>query len=400
MRIFEYVKMSWDSIKSNKMRSFLTMLGIIIGIASVIIIVSVGSGAENFITGQFEEIGSTIVMLNVDLSEALNDDRLTLEDVRALQGMADYVKVVTPLYQSGGTAAFRDKTKDMQIAGGNEGVELIDNVELVAGRFYTADDTLAGRSVVVIDENTANHFFGNTDVIGMELSFNTRQARMRLTIVGVSKSQGGQFIDFDMPGIAYMPITTYIEATDADKTFSMIYMQATDRDHTEIMGNSAVSFLEGRHNNRGRDVYKASNMLAQMDMITSVLGLIQTFVAAVAAISLVVGGIGVMNIMLVSVTERTREIGIRKALGARTSLILFQFLTESAILTLIGGIIGLVIGFLGSFAISSIAGITPVFTLQAIIFTLVFSASVGIFFGIYPAKQAARLHPIEALRHD
>lgn len=400
MFIFENLKMALESIKSNKMRSFLTMLGIIIGIASVIIIVSVGAGAQNYITSQFESVGSTMVILNVDEKEASESDYFTMEDIHALKDMADYVYTVTPLYQTYGDATFKDQNREVLVAGGFEGVESLDNVELVSGRFYNSDDVLSSRKVAVIDEITARKFFGTTDVVGMDINVTVWEDRMVLKIVGVSKSQMGEFASDLRPGVIYMPISTFIEVTNLDNTFKQVYMQSTDRAYTEIMGNTAVSFMEGRHSNRGRNIYTAQNMLGEMDMITNILGLVQTFITAVAAISLLVGGIGVMNIMLVSVTERTREIGIRKALGAKTNSILFQFLTESAILTFIGGLIGLGIGFLGAVGLSSLAGITPVFTMQAILFTLAFSAGVGLFFGIYPAKKAAQLHPIEALRHD
>jgi putative ABC transport system permease protein len=172
------------------------------------------------------------------------------------------------------------------------------------------------------------------------------------------------------------------------------------KDNTESAGNAALNMLINRHGNRDREVYKADNLLKQIDQINRVLGIFTAFIGAVAAISLLVGGIGVMNIMLVSVTERTREIGIRKAIGARTGNILSQFLTESVIISCFGGIIGLLLGVAGAYLIGSFAGITPSVSPGVVILAILFSSAVGIFFGIYPARKAARLDPIEALRYE
>ncbi len=396
----ENLKMALESIKSNKMRSFLTMLGIIIGISSVIVIVSAGGGAQQYMMSQFESVGTTTVIVSVDSKKALDSEYITLDDISALSEMADYIKGATPLVQFYGEAIYKDKSMDTLICGGTKDVQSLNAVEMVSGRFFTEADDLSQKNVVVIDELLAQKFFGTTDVVGMDLDLYLWDQRAKLQIVGVCASTYGEFYMEGLPGTAYLPLHTLLSISNMDNTFGSVYLQTTGKEYTETAGNTAVRLLESRHGNRGRDVYTPQNMLAQMDMINDALNLVQTFVAAVAAISLVVGGIGVMNIMLVAVTERTREIGIRKSLGARTNAILFQFLTESAILTLIGGLIGLALGYLGSFVFCTFAGITPLFTPSTIIMTVLFSAGVGIFFGIYPARKAARLHPIDALRHD
>lgn len=175
---------------------------------------------------------------------------------------------------------------------------------------------------------------------------------------------------------------------------------ADTKENIELAGNSAINVLKSRHNNRDREVYTAESLMKQLDQVNEVLGIFTGFISAVAAISLLVGGIGVMNIMLVSVTERTREIGIRKAIGATTNTILLQFLTESVIISLLGGIIGMILGIVAAYGLGSFAGITPVLSITSIIAVIIFSSSVGIFFGIYPARKAAKLDPIEALRYE
>jgi len=200
--------------------------------------------------------------------------------------------------------------------------------------------------------------------------------------------------------MTYTPTGFVEQLFPNDALIDRVMITSDDKEKTEAAGKTTIKLLENRHGNRGRDVYKAENVLKQLDQINKVLGIFTAFIGAVAAISLIVGGIGVMNIMLVSVTERTREIGIRKAIGATTKTILLQFLTESVIITLIGGIIGMILGILAAYGLGAFANITPVVSPMVIIGTVIFSSIVGIFFGIYPAKKAADLDPIEALRYE
>jgi putative ABC transport system permease protein len=396
----ENIRMAIESIKANKTRSFLTMLGIIIGISAVIVIISAGEGARRFMLSQFEEIGNTAVILSVDTDEAESTEWITLDDLDALKNRVPNIKGVTPMTTVSSTALYGKQQVSCYMTAGSPDVFMIETRALLYGRYFTEDEYLSSRKVVVVDRTTAEELFGTADVVGEFLDIRRRSARLSLKIVGVVESQTGQFYFADMPGYAFVPMTTYIEATSSSNTFSSVYLIARSKDYTESVGTAAVNLLEARHSTRGRDVYRPENMLAEMEQINSILTLVQVFIATVAAISLLVGGIGVMNIMLVAVTERTREIGIRKALGAKIGAILFQFLTESGILTLIGGLIGLTLGCAGSAAFCSIAGITPVFEMGTIAMTIFFSAAVGIFFGIYPAYKAAHLSPIEALRHE
>ncbi len=404
MLIKEYFKMAIDSIRSNKMRAVLTMLGIVIGIAAVITIVAAGDGVKAYMNSQLEAVGTNTVVISVDTDEASDNELITNEDLEALLDMGDYVRAVTPQLYGFGTANFRKSTMGASIYAGTEGLETAGGLSMVSGTFYSESDNLSGRNVCVIDDMVARKFFGTTDVVGLEINVEYKDNMKTLRIVGVCKSPYGDFATEDMMdfllGTVYLPLNTGLSLFNEKAQYDSVYMISNDKEVNDAMGDAAVRTLEARHNNSGRNVYYAQNMSAQLDMINDIMNLIQSFIAAVAGISLLVGGIGVMNIMLVSVTERTREIGIRKSLGAKTNAILFQFLTESAIITLIGGVIGLVLGVIGAYIFSAFGGFDPVFTPISIFMTVLFSAAVGIFFGLYPARKAANMRPIDALRHD
>lgn len=404
MNLMENVKMALASIWSNKMRSFLTMLGIIIGISSVIAVVSLGQGGQHTITGEFEKIGANTVLITVESSKAELSDYITLEDVKQLKEKVPYIRYATPVFQVQGQANSRLKSKRAYIIGGTSDLYQVDNIELAYGRFYNDAEYEEGKPVAIISNSAAKSLFKMEDVVGMTLDIGSDFAKKSFTVIGVVKNQIEMFSDMtnedNLPAIIYMPATTLKQLFGMYGATTQVYIVADSKENIESAGNLAVKLLENRHGNRGREIYKAEPLMKQLDQINNVLGIFTTFVAAVAAISLLVGGVGVMNIMLVSVTERTREIGIRKAIGARTGHILFQFLTESVIISCIGGILGLIFGIAGAYGLGSIAGISPYISPGTVIIAILFSSAVGIFFGIYPARKAARLDPIEALRYE
>ncbi len=393
MLMKEYLRMAIDSIRSNKMRALLTMLGIIIGIASVITIIAAGDGVRAYMNSQLEAVGTNTVIISVD----------TNEDIEALLEN-EMVRAATPQLTGYGTGSFRKSTIMASIYCGTEGMETANGVSMVSGSFFTESDNLSARNVCVIDDVVAQKFFGTTDVIGLEVTLEYKDNMKSYRIVGVCKSPYSGFVTDDMldflPGTFYVPLNSGLTLLNEKAQYSSLYLISNDKSQNSAMSDAAVRILEARHNNAGRSIYYSQDLSSQLDMINDVMGLVTNFIAAVAAISLMVGGIGVMNIMLVSVTERTREIGIRKSLGAKTNAILLQFLTESTIITLIGGLIGLVFGVIGAYIFCTIGGFPPVFTPISIIGTVLFSAGVGIIFGVYPAKKAAQMSPIEALRHD
>lgn len=403
MNLFENIKMAIDSILSNKMRSFLTMLGIIIGISSVISIVSLGVGGQNTITGEFEKIGVSTIRINVKTANAETSDYITYKDIEQLKERIRYIKYAAPLTYQQGIANSEKKSRTAMLYGTNEDMFYIDNIELLYGRFFNNIEYEEGRAVTVIDETAAKSFFGTSDIVGQTINVGPNTSTKKATIIGVTKSQFGMFesmADEEMPVIIYMPATYLDRLYSKQSRISDLYIMADSKDNAEAAGILAQNLLMNRHGNRDRDVYKAESLMKQLEQINTVLGIFTAFVAAVAAISLLVGGVGVMNIMLVSVTERTREIGIRKAIGAKTSNIMFQFLTESVIISCIGGIIGLIFGVIGAYLLGQLAGVNPSVTPQIVIISIAFSSVVGIFFGIYPAKKAAKLDPIEALRYE
>lgn len=401
--LVENFKMALDSIKSNKMRSFLTMLGIIIGISSVITIVSLGQGGQNTITGEFEKIGAATVSISVDATKAKQSDYITFEDIKQIRDKVDTVKYITPSMSKGGVAQSDTSNKRANISGVSVDAFNIQNSEFLYGRAFNEREYQEGKSVVIIDEYAAKSLFGYTDVTGKSIKVGPKSSPVKMTIIGVTKLDMGPFGGGDnnqIPAFVTIPATTMKNMFSGEVTIDSITVMATSKNEGEAAGNGAKNILESRHNNRGKEIYKPQSLLKQLDQVNKVLGIFTAFISAVAAISLLVGGIGVMNIMLVSVTERTREIGIRKAIGATTNAILLQFLTESVIISLIGGIIGMIIGIGGAYIIGSFASITPSLSPAAVIGAILFSSAVGIFFGIYPAKKAAKLNPIDALRYE
>jgi putative ABC transport system permease protein len=402
MNITENFKMALSSIFSNKMRSFLTMLGIIIGISSVIMIVSVGDGGKESIMGQLNQIGAATVQIKVDTKSAGVSDYITKTDIDAIRQKLPYVKYATPALQKMGSVSAQNTSKDAVVICGNEDYGPLENLTYLYGRFFSKQEVISNSMVAVIDNNTATAIFGTTNAVGYTMNVNIKTTRYKVKIIGVIKSQMGMFgTGKNVPAMVYMPVTTILATTqDATNTISSILVMANSKDQSDSAGNAAISMLEARHGNRGQEIYSYQNLIQQVDQLNSIINIFTEFISAVAAISLLVGGIGVMNIMLVAVTERTREIGIRKSLGAKTGTIMIQFLTESVIITFIGGFVGIVLGILGARIVGGFVGVTPLLSPATFIIAILFSCAVGIFFGIYPAQKAAKLNPIDALRHD
>ncbi len=403
MNIFESVKTALESIKANKMRAFLTMLGIIIGISSVITIVSLGQGGQSAITGEFAKLGAASVTVKVSGSNAQSTDYISLEDVKQIKEKIESIKYASPSFQLQGTVFSEKDSKNAYMRGGSPDLAYINNTEITFGRYFNEKEYEQGSAVGIIDETDAIALFGYADVVGESIKIGQGTLMKKMTIVGVEKgisSPFGNGRNSGKPIIVTAPVTFLSTLQSNEFKISSITVVADSQDNSESVGNGTIKMLESRHNNRGKEIYSADNALAMLEQINSVLGIFTAFISAVAAISLLVGGIGVMNIMLVSVTERTREIGIRKAVGATTKIILMQFLIESVILSLIGGILGMILGIAGAEIIGSFAGITPVISITSIVGSILFSSAVGVFFGIYPAKKAAELDPIDALRYE
>ena len=403
-QLAEYIKMALKNIKSNKGRSFLTMLGIIIGISSVIMIISVGNGVSGSVSSDLNEIGNGLIAIYSMDNGDYQAIEFTDDDLTALMEKVPYIKGATGQLSSYINAVGPKGNFQAYVYSGNQYLQYHATEPIIKGAYFTESDVENAAKVCVIRESGAMAMFGTTDVVGKTFEVSQWGQTFELKIVGVQADNSstllnmmGSFdqVEFDMP------ITTFASNFGfyAD-SFSEIMIYGDGNEHNTEVAQKSMQLLEARHRVTGQGVVLVQSFSDQLSQITGIIDVITIFIVLVAAIALLVGGIGVMNIMLVSVTERTREIGIRKALGARTRSILMQFLFESAIITLLGGIIGIILGSLGAVLVCSLIGFHAKISVTAVIVATLFSSAVGIFFGIYPAKRAAKLSPIEALRHE
>ena len=408
--IIEYVKMAIQNIIANKGRSFLTMLGIIIGIASVIAIVSIGEGTKNQMNSEIDAVGGGQIFIYCSDDAIIEDAYMTAEDMEAIRKIDGVEGVSSSLSIMGETVTGKgDFSATVTLE--TQDAPIVNNLTLKRGTYFTEADVVEGRNVCVISDTDAKRMFGSDDVIGMDIDVQCYDLSKSFRIIGVTtQKENGTFVSYiyeGMPVTLSVPYTAAVDFVgDTTGEFTNMVVQADKKMNSQEISNEVIKTLEKRHQSAGEDYYQLQSFQDVMKMMNDMLGMVTAFISFVAGISLLVGGIGVMNIMLVSVTERTREIGIRKALGAKTSSIMMQFLAESAILTVIGGMIGIVLGIAGGYGICSIMSsvqrmtITPGVNAVTIIAATLFSCAVGIFFGIYPAKKAAALSPIEALRRN
>lgn len=395
------------------MRSLLTMLGIIIGVASVIAIITVGNGGRDYIVGMIRDMGSSAINITVDGNKAQSSDYITTADVEAIREL-DAVEYVSPYVMTMGSMSTEDKNALGILLGGSPDLRFLTSGDCIYGRYFTQAEFDAGKAVGVIDVTSARQLFGKANVVGEYVNYTYNDVVTRIKVIGVTDMASSFGMDSEemmnsmqafggaqmSSGMLMVPSSLSTQIMGSLDSFDMIYIMASDENDLEGAGTAALNRIRARHNNYERDCYTITNMATYIDLLDTVINVFTVFIAAVSAISLVVGGIGVMNIMLVSITERTREIGIRKALGAKTSTILFQFLTESIILCLIGGLIGLLLGVFGAAAVSHIMNVPLSVKFQTVALALGFSTGIGVVFGVYPASRAAKMPPIEALRRD
>lgn len=415
MNISESLKIAVKCIKANWMRSLLTMLGIIIGISSVIMIVGAGTGARDYIVSLIEDMGSNAVLVSVDATQAQDSDYITLDDVENIKNKVNDVERCSPMMVGFANATIDASAKEAtaMIIGVNSDVQFALTDGTKYGRFFTDEEYNASTPIAVVGTNSAETAFGYEDVTGQYVTVASSGSTMKMKICGVAdidslvSSMGGgsslssMFQTGDKLTIAlFVPCTTLSQLTGAEPTVSSVFVIGEEGRNNEAIGNATVNYLKAAHGNYSSSLYTAEDMATYVELVDIIISVLTAFIACVGAISLIVGGIGVMNIMLVSVTERTREIGIRKSLGAKTKTITLQFLTESIILCLIGGIIGVIIGVAGAYAGCAIIGIDANVNIGIIAIALLFSCGVGLFFGIYPARKAAKMSPIDALRRE
>lgn len=396
------------------MRSLLTMLGIIIGVASVIAIVTIGNGGRDYIVGMIEDMGSNAIQIAVNVNVANQSQYITEEDISSIKKLSN-VTYCTPYEFTFGQVQANDYNGYSITIAGNEDMLIVNQLTPKYGRSWTRDEYEQKRNVCIMSTMTAKDIFGKENCVGETINYTVNNTTVSLKVIGVVDMANNSMISQEqMDSMMSMyssssqmtmamigiPASLNGELNDSVNKFTQVYLMAEDGSDLDNVGESALNLIKTRHGDFDDSVYTLNIMATYIDLLDSVINIFTTFIAAVSAISLLVGGIGVMNIMLVSVTERTREIGIRKALGAKTSTIMLQFLTESVILCLLGGAIGFILGVGGALSVAAYLKIPIAVKFTTVLIAVGFSSAIGIFFGIYPAKRAAQMTPIEALRRD
>ena len=408
---------SLDSLLANKGRALLTMLGVIIGVASVVALMALGNGASREITGQVQSIGTNLVFVmpsaptsNMQsrgqaLMQGTTPQTLTVDDAKAIEGLGLPLNGVASVFNGSGDMVAPAANAFAQITGVNSTYFSLNELVAEQGAVFTDAQDRIGEPVVVLGANLARDLFGDGQAVGE----NVRVKDTVLRVVGVLAPKGGGGFG-SVDDQAFAPISLVQSRLFSARTpdgnsyrVANILLSAQNAEDIRAIQDRIAVLLRERHHlsaDGSEDDFRIFNQESFVSILNNITGLLTTFLAAIAAISLLVGGIGIMNIMLVSVTERTREIGLRKAVGARASDILMQFIVEALVISLLGGLIGLMFGMGVAFLVGALGILTPVISASSVILALGFSMAVGLFFGIYPARRAARLNPIDALRYE
>lgn len=411
MRLRDLLTTSTESLRRNKSRSFLTILGVVIGIASVILMLAIGQSAEGFILNQVADLGSDLIFVEPSSGDSAEsgppspfiEQTLTLDDATAME-KSGYFLAVSPVLATSTAVSYAEESKFYQIYGVDENYPTIFSQEVKTGRFFDQSDINSYARVVVLGKSVAENLFGDQDPIGREIKIKKNSFR----VIGVFGELGSQFFQ-NLDERVSVPVTTTMRDILGVDYVSYIVARAIGdtalaKEETRFLLRETHK-LDNPNGEKDKDNFLVSTQSDAVEIIGSIGSVLSILLASIAAISLLVGGIGIMNIMLVSVTERTREIGLRKAVGATHKEILHQFLVEAVLLTALGGFIGIVLGIVTSLSSALIIGQfvdgwDPNIPINGVVLGFLVSTFVGIVFGIYPARHAARLDPIEALRYE
>ena len=396
--------MAWASLVANKLRSLLTMLGIIIGVAAVIALVSIGNGVKQDIEDSISSLGSNllVVMPGAPRTPGVRPSQgsmksLKISDYEAIAKL-EGVKAASPMTNGSYVVIYQNKNWTTSVAGVNSNFQDVNNWTMTSGRFFSDKNVQNRERVAVVGQTVVKNLFADEDPVGKEI----RVKNIPFRVIGVLKSKGNGTMGNDQDDTVLIPYTTSMERVEGIDYLRRVYVVAKDDGGIDRLQADIENLLRVRHNikDTNLDDFNIQNMKSIMETVAQTTGTFTLFLGAVAAISLVVGGIGIMNIMLVSVTERTREIGVRKALGATYSVIVTQFLIEAVVISLMGGFIGIAFGIGASKVIGMVSGMSTVVSVPTIIMSFAFSMAIGLIFGIYPARKAAKLNPIDALHYE
>ena len=396
--------MARASLIANKLRSLLTMLGIIIGVAAVIALVSIGNGVKQDIEDSISSLGSNLLVVLPGAprtpgarSSQGSMKSLKISDYEAIAKL-EGVKAASPMTNGSYVVIYQNKNWTTSVAGVNSNFQDVNNWTMTSGRFFSDKNVQNRERVAVVGQTVVKNLFTDEDPVGKEI----RVKNIPFRVIGVLKSKGNGTMGNDQDDTVLIPYTTSMERVEGIDYLRRVYVVAKDDGGIDRLQADIENLLRVRHNikDTNLDDFNIQNMKSIMETVAQTTGTFTLFLGAVAAISLVVGGIGIMNIMLVSVTERTREIGVRKALGATYSVIVTQFLIEAVVISLMGGFIGIAFGIGASKVIGMVSGMSTIVSVPTIIMSFAFSMAIGLIFGIYPARKAAKLNPIDALHYE
>ncbi len=403
------IKIAFQALVLNKVRSFLTMLGIIIGVASVVAMLAIGTGAQNSVISSVQDIGSNLIIISPGSPEEEQSfgpqmafgaqlSKLDISDVRSIKRDATLVKEVAPVVVSVSIASYLNKSTQPQVFASAENGKQLYNMEVEKGKFYSQGDVTSSANVAVIGQTVVKKLFGKIDPIGKIIKLDGQNFK----VIGTLESRGTDTFGNDQDDFISIPVTTAQNKLYGVDSYNMILAQSISEEEIDAATEEIEKILRKNRQIRFGEIddFTVNNQTQILDIVSSITNIFTVVIAGIASISLLVGGIGIMNIMLVSVTERTREIGIRKAIGAKNRDILLQFLVESIVLSISGGILGILFALLISVILNNFTVLDTSITAFPIIIALSFSTVVGLFFGIYPAMRAARLNPIDALRYE